>query len=599
MIMENRTNDMENRWPGLSSYPDPDKSEVQLKFCGRDNESYDVANLIDNNIFVTLYGKSGTGKTSLLKAGVFPRLRKSNYFPFIVRLGVDAKDMYFQECILNTIKQTIEEIGSIENVYLDLKDYEIDSEEYLWKYFATTRFLNSEGQVIFPVIVLDQFEEVLRERKEDVAILLRQIYFLMDGNHALSDREFNEKPYSYDFNYRFVVSIREDELYRIEDCIDENYLVNMKHCRYRLRNLSDDGIRDAILTPGDDLFLENERDEIVRIIKKEVLDPYREDGGANTIILSLVCSLLFDSAKQAGMPYIPLDFVQNRVKGSLIKDFYRKVTKDLSNHERSYIKDNLVDSLGRRDSVPIEEFYNHVEKEKGKRLFEGENRILQSISSTNGVVRVELIHDILAEYLKPLDEKSESLRKISILLSLIATAMGIFSFYLSFSNYSTDNKLKIAMNKEVELSLQKAENKIIINSLSTTDFVTQIKPGSYMVDDIIYDTISPSESHISEWKKKYHDICKLRIEQDAKKFQVPKEMMEKDPCLVYLVLTSRSINDYDDETVEKQSWFDLYTLMSNEQVYKLYNILYRERYELAQIEAKYSEKKDSISIPSH
>ena len=56
MIMENRTNDMENRWPGLSSYPDPDKSEVQLKFCGRDNESYDVANLIDNNIFVTLYG---------------------------------------------------------------------------------------------------------------------------------------------------------------------------------------------------------------------------------------------------------------------------------------------------------------------------------------------------------------------------------------------------------------------------------------------------------------------------------------------------------------------------------------------------------------
>ena len=316
----------ENPWPGLSSYPDPDKSEVHLDFCGRDNESYDVANLIDNNIFVTLYGKSGSGKTSLLKAGVFPRLRKLKYLPIIVRLGVDAQDISFQDCILKTISQTMEEVGIVQKIDLMLQDYKKDSQEYLWKYFATTRFLNYEEQVLFPVIVLDQFEETLRSRRTDVSVLLRQIYFLMDETHSLSDREINGKPYSYDFNFRFVVSIREDESYRLEDCIDEDYLVNMKHCRYRLRNLSDEGIRDAILIPGGDLFLENERKEIVGTIK-EVLNRYCENGVANTIILSLVCSLLFDEAKRDGISQITLDYVRRFVKKNPIKTFYLKVIK--------------------------------------------------------------------------------------------------------------------------------------------------------------------------------------------------------------------------------------------------------------------------------
>ena len=64
----------QNPWAGLAAYQDPETTDIQLKFCGRKNDSFDVADLIDNNIFVTLYGKSGTGKTSLLNAGVFPLL---------------------------------------------------------------------------------------------------------------------------------------------------------------------------------------------------------------------------------------------------------------------------------------------------------------------------------------------------------------------------------------------------------------------------------------------------------------------------------------------------------------------------------------------
>ena len=52
----------QNPWAGLASYEDPAKSVRKLKFCGRDNDIYDVCRLIDDNLLLVLYGKSGIGK---------------------------------------------------------------------------------------------------------------------------------------------------------------------------------------------------------------------------------------------------------------------------------------------------------------------------------------------------------------------------------------------------------------------------------------------------------------------------------------------------------------------------------------------------------
>ena len=81
------TNSKQNPWAGLASYEDPSKSERQLKFCGRDNDIYDVTRLIDDNLLLVLYGKSGIGKTSLLNAGVFPKLRLEQYLPVSLLLA--------------------------------------------------------------------------------------------------------------------------------------------------------------------------------------------------------------------------------------------------------------------------------------------------------------------------------------------------------------------------------------------------------------------------------------------------------------------------------------------------------------------------------
>ena len=76
----------------------------------------------------------------------------------------------------------------------------------------------------------------------------------------------------------------------------------------------------------------------------------------------------------------------------------------------------------------------------------------------------------------------------------------------------------------------------------------------------------------------------------AKNYDIPDEMLEKHGDLVVLVLESKSISD----PKEKQSWFDLYSLMNQEQIDKLRDILTREKEKLAEIEAKYQAKQEEI-----
>ena len=667
---------IENPWAGTSSYQDPETSDVQLKFCGRGNESFDVANLIENNIFVTLYGKSGTGKTSLLNAGVFPRLRKSAYFPINIRLGMEAIGATFQHTITTKIENAINNKGKCQTIKaVPISDNE-NATNYLWSYFACHRFYDKEGNVIFPVIVLDQFEEVLRNRAKDVGILLRQIYFMMDQSHALSDRMIDGLPYCYDFNFRFVVSIREDDLYRLEDSIDNNYLLNMKQCRFRLRNMSVDGARDVILVPGDGLFLENERDMIADTIINQIVT--NKEEGVSTNILSLVCSRLFIEHLHTGKPNITMSLVEKFVKGNPFEKFYSEATAGLSRREKSYIEDNLVDSEGRRNSIPESDFFLHVRN--GSVLFEGDKRILQrtSTSSSSGSCRIELIHDSFCAHLAMLKKKREKAKKLRFLATVLAIALVyvIAGAYLirqkskirtqeiqinaqveklnsqelllknhklqlekkdeRLQNYSEKlandsislsvskdslNKVKATLElKEKELhasndSLNKVKttlelkekelyasndslNKVNAKNAELNAKLYGLKGAQYnsiendtfsvVFDSIAYEYESPSASQIDEWKTKCHNICKNKIRGELKEYDVPNEMIDKDP---YLILNSKSLADHK----EKQSWFDLYSLMNSNQLYELYNILYREKRKLIKIEKKQEEEKRKYS----
>ena len=70
-----------------------------------------------------------------------------------------------------------------------------------------------------------------------------------------------------------------------------------------------------------------------------------------------------------------------------------------------------------------------------------------------------------------------------------------------------------------------------------------------------------------------------------KDFSIPESLVENDSELVELVLKSESMDDG-----ERQYWFNLSEVMSEEQTEKLRGILTREQTKLAEIEEKYGKK---------
>ena len=74
-------------------------------------------------------------------------------------------------------------------------------------------------------------------------------------------------------------------------------------------------------------------------------------------------------------------------------------------------------------------------------------------------------------------------------------------------------------------------------------------------------------------------------------YNVPEKMISDDPCLVYLILKSKSLA----EEQEKTSWFNLYSAMTEDKIMRLYGILYREAYKLAEIENRYQQRMEEIN----
>src|SRR5262249_28989292 len=74
--------DLDNPWPGLESYDE----SAQEYFSGRSMESDELLRRILDEPTTVLFGKSGLGKTSLLRPGFFPRLRAKGLLPIFIRL---------------------------------------------------------------------------------------------------------------------------------------------------------------------------------------------------------------------------------------------------------------------------------------------------------------------------------------------------------------------------------------------------------------------------------------------------------------------------------------------------------------------------------
>lgn len=78
--------------------------------------------------------------------------------------------------------------------------------------------------------------------------------------------------------------------------------------------------------------------------------------------------------------------------------------------------------------------------------------------------------------------------------------------------------------------------------------------------------------------------------QSKRNFSIPREVQEKYPDLIELIIGSASMNDD-----ERQYWFSILPIMTQDQVNRLREILTTEKQKLAEIDQKYQKQLDEIN----
>ena len=155
--------DEQNPWPGLGSF---DEGAARY-FNGRQTESAELRRLLVDTPLTVLFGASGLGKTSLVQAGLFPLLRKQHYLPVYVRLDLGDRTAPLIEQVKSALQSQILAKGVDAPAMRD--------GESLWVYLhrPELELWSKQNQLLTPVFVFDQFEEVFTLGAENPAAIAR------------------------------------------------------------------------------------------------------------------------------------------------------------------------------------------------------------------------------------------------------------------------------------------------------------------------------------------------------------------------------------------------------------------------------------------
>ena len=127
----------------------------QRHFHGRDLDSAELLRLIRLSPFVTLYGKSGLGKSSMLQAGVLPAAARGALPAGVPAAGLHRKAPSSRRC-----RQALRLRQEIDAAGADATAAGPRREPVGLPAAARAADLEPDNYPLTPVLVFDQFEEV-------------------------------------------------------------------------------------------------------------------------------------------------------------------------------------------------------------------------------------------------------------------------------------------------------------------------------------------------------------------------------------------------------------------------------------------------------
>jgi len=153
------TVDERNPWLGLASFTE----ETRAYFFGRDEEVAELARRVQRKLLTVLFGQSGLGKTSILRAGLAPRLRKQGYCPIYVRIDYGRDSPEPAEQIKEAISRAARHSGEWTQSGVAVAG------ESLWEYLhhRDDVLRDEAGKTLIPFLIFDQFEEIFTLAQSD------------------------------------------------------------------------------------------------------------------------------------------------------------------------------------------------------------------------------------------------------------------------------------------------------------------------------------------------------------------------------------------------------------------------------------------------
>ena len=388
-----------NPWLGLTSY----EFEDSYKFFGRSDESGQLSETITNNTVTVIYGSSGAGKTSIIKAGIFPKLLQEYYLPVYIRLHHSSEVSYASQ-----ILKSIEYVASSHGIDIEQTcdfNHSVNDDDSLWVYLNSHIFWRKDNYPVIPLIVIDQFEEIftLNQNTKKISSFFRIVDELYDNLPPPNIKNIIESTESYipflnDAKYKLVLSLREDFLARLEDYSHD--IPILRKNRFGLKSMNGQQAFEVITSPLPDLVDDAVALKIIRKISghtREINKDELSDISVETSILSLFCSELFKRMEEQSMHKIT-DSLVDSAGDNIIEDYYTNTMKLVSINTTHYIEDNLLTKSGFRNTIALEDaIENGVDKHAIEFL---QSRRLIKIEIINGTERVEFTHDILCKVAK-------------------------------------------------------------------------------------------------------------------------------------------------------------------------------------------------------
>jgi tetratricopeptide (TPR) repeat protein len=393
--------DDRNPWLGLASFTE----ETRQYFYGRDDEVGELARRVQRKLLTVLFGQSGLGKTSILRAGLVPRLRAQGYCPVYVRIDYARSAPEPSEQIKQAIADGAQATGQWTQVGVAAPG------ESLWEFLhhRDDVLRGAGGGALIPLLIFDQFEEIFTLAQSDDFGRERAARFVAD----LADLVENRPPKAlearledddsiaerFDFgrsDYRVVIALREDYLAPLESL--KTGMPSITQNRQRLAPMTGQQALAAVLQPGKGLVTEEVAAAIVRFVAGggEIANAEVEPS-----LLSLICRELNDARITQGRSDISLDLLAGS-HTTILSNFYERSLADQPASLREFIEEQLLTASGYRENI-AEESVRSAFAQAGAApdaLAVLVNRRLLRIEERLDVRRVELTHDVLCGVVK-------------------------------------------------------------------------------------------------------------------------------------------------------------------------------------------------------